>query len=105
MKTELSRAFALFLAQNPTLIPDPAPVAPPGRLVAATTTMLAWLKWGGLIGAVAALIAAGIMMAIGARNRNNLAIEGAIRIPWVVAGLALMLGAASLVGFIALPEN
>ncbi len=58
------------------------------------------MKWGGLVGAVGALIAAGIMMAVGRRNRNNMAIEGAVSIPWVVAGLAVILGSASVVGFL-----
>ena len=58
------------------------------------------MKWGGLVGAVGALIAAGIMMAVGRRNRNNMAIEGAVSIPWVVAGIAVILGSASVVGFL-----
>lgn len=88
-----------WLAQQP-LVPDPPPAAPPGRLSEATNTILGWMKWGGLVGAVGALIAAGIMMAVGRRNRNNMAIEGAVSIPWVVAGIALILGSASIVGFL-----
>ncbi|EHY87486.1 hypothetical protein [Saccharomonospora azurea] len=82
------------------LVPDPPPTAPPGKLTEATNTILGWMKWGGLVGAVGALIAAGIMMAVGRRNRNNMAIEGAVSIPWVVAGLAVILGSASVVGFL-----
>jgi hypothetical protein len=82
------------------LVPDPPPAAPPGQLANATNTILGWMKWGGLVGAVGALIAAGIMMAIGRRNRNNMAIEAAVSIPWVVGGLAMILGAASIVGFL-----
>lgn len=89
-----------FMVQQPPLIPDPAPAAPPGKLLDATNMLLAWMKWGGLVGAVGALIAAGIMMAVGRRNRNNMAIEGAISLPWVVGGLAMILGSASLVGFL-----
>lgn len=81
-------------------IPNPAPSAPPGELAKATNTLLGWMKWGGLVGAVGALIAAGIMMAVGRRNRNNMAIEGAVSLPWVVGGLALILGSASIVGFL-----
>lgn len=88
-----------WLAQPP-LVPDPPPAAPPGKLSAAGNTILGWMKWGGLLGAVAALIAAGIMMAVGRRNRNNMAIEGALSLPWVVAGLSLIFGSASVVGFI-----
>ncbi|WP_298181018.1 hypothetical protein [Saccharomonospora sp.] len=82
------------------LVPDPPPAAPPGKLTEATNIILGWMKWGGLVGAVGALIAAGIMMAVGRRNRNNMAIEGAVSIPWVVAGLAVILGSASVVGFL-----
>ena len=91
-----------LLAQiDPGLIPDPPPRAPEGPLKESTETMLAFMKWGGLVGGVGAGIAAGIMMVIGRRNRNNMAIEGAISVPWIVGGLALVLGAASLVGFVA----
>jgi len=89
-----------WLAQPTPLIPDPPPVAPPGQLADAATTILGWLKWGGLVGSVGALIAAGIMMAVGRRNRNNMAIEGAVSLPWVVGGIALILGSASVVGFL-----
>ncbi|ATY17214.1 hypothetical protein CU254_41680 (plasmid) [Amycolatopsis sp. AA4] len=79
---------------------DPKPHAPPGKLSEAASTMVAWMKWGGLVGAVAALVAAGIMMAVGRRNRNNMAVEGAMALPWVVGGLALILGATSIVGWL-----
>lgn len=79
---------------------DPAPQAPPGKLGEAAEELIGWMKWGGLIGAVGALIAAGIMMAVGRRNRNNMAVEGAMALPWVVGGLALVLGATSLVAWI-----
>jgi hypothetical protein len=97
--------FAAWMAIQPILaqapaIPDPPPVAPPGKLGDAVTTFLGWLKWGGLVGAVGASISAGIMMAVGRRNRNHMAIEGAISIPWIVGGLALILGSASLIGFL-----
>jgi hypothetical protein len=81
------------------MIPNPAPMAPPGELADAANTILAWMKWGGLVGAVGALIAAGIMMAVGRRNRNSMAIEGATSLPWVVGGLALVLGSASVISF------
>ena len=91
--TELSN----WLAQ--VQIPDPPPKSPGPQLEKATDWMLGVMKWGGLVGAVGALIAAGIMMAIGRRNRNNMAIDAVVGIPWVVGGLALVLGAASVVGF------
>jgi hypothetical protein len=81
-------------------IPDPTPIPIPGQVAHATNTVLGWMKWIGLVGAVGALIAAGVMMAVGRRNRNNMAIEGALSLPWVVGGLALILGSASIVGFL-----
>jgi hypothetical protein len=80
-------------------IPDPAIQAPPGPLTHATDLILGWMKWAGLVGAVGAFIYAGISMAIGRRNRNNMAVEGVISLPWVAGGLAVILGSASLVGF------
>jgi hypothetical protein len=85
-----------FLAQ---IVPNPSPAVPPGRLAEATNTLLSWLQWGSLAGAVGAMIVAGGMMAVGRRNRNNMAIEGASSVPWVIGGIALILGAASLVSF------
>ena len=87
------------LRQEP-IVPDPAPQAPPGELAEAVSTLLGWMKWGGIVGAVAAATAAGIMMVVGRRNRNHMAIEGAVSLPWVVAGLALVLGSASIVSFL-----
>jgi hypothetical protein len=98
----LLEAHGWLMAGSPPTgaIPDPPPVAPPGQLAYATNTLLGWMKWGGLVGAVGALIAAGIMMAVGRRNRNNMAIEGAVSVPWVIGGLAMILGSASIVGFL-----
>lgn len=82
-------------------VPDPAPQAPPGELADAVDTLLGWMKWAGLVGAVAGFLCAGIMMAIGRRNRNNMAIEAAVSLPWIIAGLALVSGSAAIVGFFA----
>src|SRR2546422_7169963 len=81
--------LSVRLAQPPPstpLLPDPKPEAPPGKLSDAANTMLSWLKWGGLAGAVGALVVAGIMMAVGRRNRNNMAGEGAMSLPWGIGG-------------------
>jgi len=94
-----------YLAQqtpiNPSIDFNPPAEAPPGPLESAAKTMLAWMKWGGLFGAVGAGVASGIMMAVGGRNRNNMAVDGAMRIPWIIGGMALVFGAASIVGFLA----
>lgn len=94
----LLAALPGVLAQ-PIDIPDPPPAAPPGKLADAAGTFISWLKWAGLVGAVASGTIAGIMMAVGRRNRNNMAIEAAVGLPWIVVGLAFVLGSASLVSF------
>ena len=70
-------------------VPNPAPAPPPG-LARRVGTLLAWWKWGSLIAGVFGLVACGAMMAIGRRNRSNLAADGAAGIPWVLAGLTLI---------------
>src|SRR5262249_48729387 len=70
-------------------VPNPAPLALPG-LASRVNPWLAWWKGGSLIAGVFGLIACGAMMAIGRRNRSNLAADGAAGIPWVLAGLTLI---------------
>ena len=78
-------------------VPNPAPAAPPG-LAAPANTMLAWLKWIGLVAGVVGFGLCALMMIIGRRNRSNMAVDGASGIPWVLAGLSLMTLSAGLVG-------
>jgi hypothetical protein len=78
-------------------IPNPAPLAPPG-LAGRVGTLLAWWKWGSLVAGVFGLIGCGAMMAIGRRNRSNLAADGATGIPWVLAGLTLIALSSGIVG-------
>jgi hypothetical protein len=78
-------------------VPNPAPVAPPG-LAATANTMLAWLKWIGLVAGVLGFGLCALMMIVGRRNRSNMAVDGASGIPWVFAGLSLMTLSAGLVG-------
>jgi hypothetical protein len=78
-------------------VPNPAPVAPPG-LAGRVSTLLAWWKWGALIAGLFGLIGCGAMMAIGRRNRSNLAADGATGIPWVLAGLTLIALSSGIVG-------
>ncbi|WP_223198868.1 hypothetical protein [Solihabitans fulvus] len=83
-----------------TQINDPPPAAPPGKLAEVATTFVGWLKWGLLITAVVALVVGGIMMITGRRNRNQMAVEGAMSLPWVVGGIGMGLGAVSIVLFV-----
>ena len=78
-------------------VPNPPPVAPPG-LASRVNTLLSWWKWVALAGGIFGLIACGVMMAIGRRNRSNLAADGAAGIPWVLAGLTLVALSSGIVG-------
>jgi hypothetical protein len=77
-------------------IPNPAPVAPPG-LTAKADTILAWFKWGVLMGGVAGLLMCAGKMVIGHRNRATFAADGAAGIPWVLGGLSLVAVSAAIV--------
>ena len=78
-------------------VPNPVPKAPPG-LARRVNTLLAWWKWGALVAGVFGLVGCGAMMAIGRRNRSNLAADGATGIPWVLAGLTLIALSSGIVG-------
>ena len=78
-------------------VPNPAPAAPPG-LSNTVNTLLAWWKWLAMIAGVFGLVGCGAMMAIGRRNRSNLAADGATGIPWVLAGLTLIALSSGIVG-------
>ena len=77
--------------------PNPAPQAPPG-LSSTVNTLLSWWKWGAMVAGVFGLVGCGAMMAIGRRNRSNLAADGATGIPWVLAGLTLIALSSGIVG-------
>ena len=87
--TILSQAAAPRPGGLAATVPNPAPQAPPG-LSGTVNTLLAWWKWGALVAGVFGLVGCGAMMAIGRRNRSNLAADGASGIPWVLAGLTLI---------------
>jgi hypothetical protein len=78
-------------------VPDPGPVPPPG-LSGDVNTLLGWWKWIALTAGVFGLIGCGAMMAIGRRSRSSLAADGATGIPWVLAGLTLIVLSSGIVG-------
>lgn len=78
-------------------IPEPTTTAPPG-VSSEINTFLGYLKWLGLAAGIAGLMICGIMMTIGRRNRNSLAVEGATGIPWTMGGLTVVAFAASIAG-------
>jgi hypothetical protein len=77
--------------------PNPGPAAPPG-LEAMGNTFVSWMKWILILTGVAGLLACGIMMTVGRRNRSSFAADGAAGIPWVLGGLTLGAVAAVIVG-------
>lgn len=82
-----------FLAQ----VPDVTPQAPPG-LEGPAAQFLGWLMWGAIIAGVGGLIWIGIGMVVGRRNRSAYAADSAQGIPWVFAGLSIVVLAGGLVG-------
>ena len=56
------------------------------------------MKWILILCGVAGLLACGIMMTVGRRNRSSFAADGAAGIPWVLGGLTLGAIAAVIVG-------
>jgi hypothetical protein len=67
---------------------DPNPSPPPG-LDTLGSTFISWTKWILRICGVVGLMACGIMMVVGRRQRSAFAADGAAGIPWVLGGLTL----------------
>lgn len=78
-------------------VPTVSSQTPPGNLGTLITNMLGWLLWGAILAGVAGLIICGIMMIMGRRGRSQTAVEGAIGIPWVMAGLLVAVLASTIV--------
>lgn len=91
----LTHSLLIFAAAGPA--PDPVPQAPPG-LQGDVNTLLGWWKWIALTAGIFGLIGCGAMMAIGRRSRSALAADGATGIPWVLAGLTLIVLSSGIVG-------
>ncbi|MFI9203740.1 hypothetical protein [Streptomyces sp. NPDC053048] len=73
--------------------PNPKPKAPHG-MSGVFGEWVSWAKWIAVMAGILGLIACGIMMMVGRRNRSHLAAEGASGIIWVIAGISV----ASLAG-------
>jgi hypothetical protein len=94
--------YAAHLASIPLAdVPNPKPAPPPG-LQGFGNDVVSWMKYIGIIACLGGLIACGIMMAVGRRNRNEMSTQGALGLPWVMAGMAVIGGAAGIVGSFAL---
>jgi hypothetical protein len=97
---QLHRAVDLFeslAAQGP---PNPPPAPLPGRLGEFSNSVIGWLKTLAIIFGVGMLVVSGIMVIVGRRNRNQFAQDGLVGTAWVVAGLAIVGSAATIVGAI-----
>lgn len=91
MSQLLSVLDTYHLPQNmPPLIPNPPPGQLPGELGQDATTLIAALKGGLLVVAVAfGLIGSGLIMA-GSKNRSGYAVSGIEKIGMVLLGVAAM---------------
>ncbi|WP_026317055.1 hypothetical protein [Actinokineospora enzanensis] len=77
-------------------VPDPPPAPPPG-LENFGNSIVSWMKWGGMLAIFVGLIMCAIMMAVGRRNRSEMAAQGMIGVPWVIAGALIIAGGAGIV--------
>ncbi|MBE1580487.1 hypothetical protein ACFORH_38920 [Amycolatopsis roodepoortensis] len=75
---------------------DPPPSMPPG-LENFGSDVVSWVKGLGILSVIVGLAICGIMMALGRRNRSEMAAQGAIGIPWVIGAALIITGAAAIV--------
>ena len=78
-------------------LPDPDPVQPPGT--SNVTTVLGWAKWVCLAVCILAIFAAGAMMAV--QSRRGEGGENVARLGWIMGGVIIISGGASLISFLA----
>lgn len=78
-------------------VPNPPPKPPPG-LEKFGTDIIAWLKWGVLIGGMVGLLICSGMIILGRRNRSSVAQDGLVGSVWVIGGLAMASVASIIVG-------
>jgi hypothetical protein len=82
----------------PTIpVPDPPPEPPPG-LANFGNQIIAWLKWGVLIGGMVGMLICSGMVILGRRNRSSVAQDGLVGSVWVIGGLAMASVASVIVG-------
>ncbi|HEY3895073.1 MAG TPA: hypothetical protein VGL88_06865 [Pseudonocardiaceae bacterium] len=82
----------------PTIpVPNPPPEPPPG-LANFGNQIIAWLKWGVLIGGMVGMLICSGMVILGRRNRSSVAQDGLVGSVWVIGGLAMASVASVIVG-------
>jgi hypothetical protein len=78
-------------------VPNPPPAPPPG-LENFGNQIIAWLKWGVLIGGMVGMLICSGMIILGRRNRSSVAQDGLVGSVWVIGGLAMASVASVIVG-------
>jgi len=68
---------------------DHGPEAPPG-MDKVFPQWVGWAKWISIGCGILGLIACGVMMMVGRRNRSHMSAEGAAGMLWVLAGLSVV---------------
>ena len=66
---------------------NPSPQAP-AEVAAQWSRIMGLAKWVAFAAGALGLLAAGVMMSLGRRHRSNTAADGAVGVPWVLAGLS-----------------
>ncbi len=75
---------------------NPSPAAP-AEVTAQWTKIMGLAKWVAFAAGAVGLVAAGVMMSVGRRHRSQTAADGAVAVPWVIAGLSTIVLAVPLV--------
>lgn len=72
------------------------PQAPPGMGKFAED-WIAWARWIGGVGGFFGFVVCAMMMMLGRRNRQNMAVDGATGLLWTIAGLCVIVMAGSII--------
>ncbi|WP_256220687.1 hypothetical protein [Streptomyces sp. CC53] len=75
---------------------DAPPASPPG-METILPEWVGWAKYVAIGAGILGLIACGVMMMVGRRNRSHLSAEGASGLLWVLGGLSVVTLAAGVV--------
>ncbi|MDX2841030.1 hypothetical protein PV377_18975 [Streptomyces ipomoeae] len=89
-------ALAPMAPGDPTPNWDAPPASPPG-METILPEWVGWAKYVAIGAGILGLIACGIMMMVGRRNRSHLSAEGASGLLWVLGGLSVVTLAAGVV--------
>lgn len=92
----VTQALTDVTAILPADLPNPQPVQPPGT--GKISDVMGWAKWVALVICILGLIGAGAMMAI--NHRRGESGEHVGKLGWILAGVIVISGATSLIGFI-----